>query len=1050
MRWIFGAMFLLAANTAEFAASYAQSPEIPASLLSSAEQGNAKAQTTLGILYATGWGMPQDHKEALKWFRLAAEQGNAVAQVNLAFSYDFGQDVPQDHKEALKWFRLAAEQGYSKGQNGLGILYENGQGLPQDYKEAAKWFRLAAEKNFAMAQNNLGFLHEKGQGVPKDYVSAYKWFNLAGTTSVKEIANAAEKARDGIASLMSVDQIVEAQHFSSMWQMKKPGASDTSLTGYAQSPAIPASLLSSAEQGNAKAQTTLGLLYDKGQGVPKDYMEAMKWFRLAAAQDDAAAENNLGLLYENGQGLPQDYKEAAKWFRLAAEQGNAVAQNHLGILYENGQGVPNIYVYAYKWLNLAASSLDGSVADPAAKARDSVASRMTVGQLAEARQLSSVWQPKKPGALPANPADYAQSSALLAPLLSSAEQGFADSQFDLGNLYEKGLGVPKNYKEAAMWFRLAAEQANAMAESNLGFLCETGWGVLQDFKEAAMWFRLAAEQANATAQNILGFLYEKGLGVPKDYVSSYKWFSLAVGSSDKSVADLAAKQRDSVASRMTMDQIAEAQFGLGALHASGQGVPQDYKEAMKWFRLAAEEGNAAAQNHLGLLYENGDGVPKDYVFAYKWFNLAVGSSDKSVADLAAKQRDSVASRMTMDQIAEARHLSSVWQPKKPDTPAANPADYAQSSALLAPLLSSAEQGNAQAEYNLGALYASGRVVPRDSNYLDYMNAAMWFRLAAEQGYAKAQNYLGALYASGQGVPQDYKEAMKWFRRAAEQGEVTAQLNLGILYEKGQGVPQDYKEAAIWLRRAAEHGNTMAQNILGSLYDLGPPGVPQDYKEAAKWYRLAAELGDVQAQFDLGILYATGRVVPKDDKEAAKWYRRAAEQGNAMAQYSLGILYENGQGVPKDYVSAYKWLNLAGGSSDNHTAALAARQRDTVASWMTVDQIAEAQRLSSMWQPKKIAAPIVPPRPLTIAEGNHAPLYPLIALRKREQGRVVLRVEVRVDGRVDAVWVASSSGFSELDHAAIEAVRQWRFIPATQVGMPVAATAEVPINFTISN
>lgn len=98
----------------------------------------------------------------------------------------------------------------------------------------------------------------------------------------------------------------------------------------------------------------------------------------------------------------------------------------------------------------------------------------------------------------------------------------------------------------------------------------------------------------------------------------------------------------------------------------------------------------------------------------------------------------------------------------------------------------------------------------------------------------------------------------------------------------------------------------------------------------------------------------------------------------------------------------------------------------------------------------VATPLVPPHPLSAASGNPTPLYPISAARRREQGRVVLRVDVTADGRADAVQVAVSSGFSALDRAAIEAVRLWRFVPATRGGTPVPGAAEVPINFTLSN
>jgi TonB family protein len=82
--------------------------------------------------------------------------------------------------------------------------------------------------------------------------------------------------------------------------------------------------------------------------------------------------------------------------------------------------------------------------------------------------------------------------------------------------------------------------------------------------------------------------------------------------------------------------------------------------------------------------------------------------------------------------------------------------------------------------------------------------------------------------------------------------------------------------------------------------------------------------------------------------------------------------------------------------------------------------------------------------------NRAPIYPATALRRGEQGRVMLRVAVSVDGTPIDVGLAETSGHPSLDTAALMAVRQWRFNPATQAGRPVPAIAEVPIRFRIDN
>jgi TPR repeat protein len=107
--------------------------------------------------------------------------------------------------------------------------------------------------------------------------------------------------------------------------------------------------LNLARQGNAAAQCNLGVMYANGEGVPKNYTEAAKWYRLSAGQGNAAAQFNLGLMYSKGEGVQKDDAEAVKWYRLSAAQNNAVAQCNLGWMYENGLGVTKDDAEAVKW-----------------------------------------------------------------------------------------------------------------------------------------------------------------------------------------------------------------------------------------------------------------------------------------------------------------------------------------------------------------------------------------------------------------------------------------------------------------------------------------------------------------------------------------------------------------------------------------------------------------------------------------------------------------------------------------------------------------------------
>ncbi len=125
------------------------------------------------------------------------------------------------------------------------------------------------------------------------------------------------------------------------------------------------------------------------------YATALREWHPLAKQGNAKAQYNLGVMYRKGQGVPQDDAEAVKWYRKAAEQGYAGAQNNLGFMYGKGQGVPQDDAQAHMWYNLAASRFPpGENRDQSVKNRDIVAERMTPAQISEAQKLAQEWEPK--------------------------------------------------------------------------------------------------------------------------------------------------------------------------------------------------------------------------------------------------------------------------------------------------------------------------------------------------------------------------------------------------------------------------------------------------------------------------------------------------------------------------------------------------------------------------------------------------------------------------------------------------------------------------------
>ena len=109
--------------------------------------------------------------------------------------------------------------------------------------------------------------------------------------------------------------------------------------------------------------------------------------------------------------------------------------------------------------------------------------------------------------------------------------------------------------------------------------------------------------------------------------------------------------------RLANQGVATAQRNVGDRYFDGQGVPQDYREAVTWFRKAAEQGDADAQNNLGLMYGNGQGAPRDRVLAYMLLNLAAaGGSDDALAN-----RNAIVKTMSDAQIEEGQALSRAWK-----------------------------------------------------------------------------------------------------------------------------------------------------------------------------------------------------------------------------------------------------------------------------------------------------------------------------------------------------------------------------------------------------
>jgi TPR repeat protein len=192
--------------------------------------------------------------------------------------------------------------------------------------------------------------------------------------------------------------------------------------------------------------------------------------------------------------------------------------------------------------------------------------------------------------------------------LRAAKRGNTRAQVAIAELYEFGEAVPPDHEKALAWIRRAMVQDPGSARSialryQTGFNFHTGLQAPQNPQKAMDWYQMSAEAGDVRAQTTLGELYESGTGT-QNFEEAARWY------------------------RAAAETYAPAMADLGHLYAMGEGVPQDYSEAVKLCSKATERDGSSGMYELGLLYEQGLGVPQNFNRAMELYHeVAAGNSD---------------------------------------------------------------------------------------------------------------------------------------------------------------------------------------------------------------------------------------------------------------------------------------------------------------------------------------------------------------------------------------------------------------------------------------
>ncbi|MBX9912079.1 MAG: protein kinase [Beijerinckiaceae bacterium] len=581
-----------------------------------------------------------------------------------------------------------------------------------------------------------------------------------------------------------------------------------------------------ADLGNAEAQSEIGSKAYREQR----YDIARLPLEQAAAQGHSNAQNHLGAMYLDGRGVPRDDVKAVALFRLAAEAGDEWAMNNLAYCLYEGKGCARDDTEIYLWSQRAADA----------------------GQN-RGQYYAACCYLKGIGI----PVDQERAVGLFR---QAWENGFVAAGYQLGRAYEFGWGVEQSFHVAADWYFIAGKKGHAQSAYKQGeFWLRAAelFGAQTKPSEVLWWFELAAANGDYQALIELGHLHRNGVCVPQDRGKALEFYGRAADAgllgeahywrgsllAADAVTDPELEQVFEAFERGADNGWAAAQLALARLCETGRGCAPDPERALELYRKAADQGLAEAQYELGRIYENGILLPSDTEESSRWYEK---SANGGHAPALFKRGQAFLAKSGPDQFAIAA------------------SDFRKA----------AENGHAEAQFNLGVVLREGKGVPKDLG-----EAAAWFKKAADQGFAGAQYQLGLFYDEGLGgILQDDARAAKFYRLAAEQGTLGAQNILGWFYEIGRGVPQDMSQAALWYGKAADGNFWIAIRNIAECHCFGFDGIPKNLVEAKRRYRQLAENH------------------PEALAEAAQRYRQyAVDQHSAEAREILALL-----GQPASY------------------------------------------------------------------------------------------------------------------------------------------------------
>jgi uncharacterized protein len=739
--------------------------------------------------------------------------------------------------------RISAEKGQSWAEFSIGLHYREGTGgVEQDFSLALDWWKKAAFRGHSLAQFNLGTWYHRGDGgVKKDLVQAYIWLEL----SSRQWLSQAGEYFENLKKEMSAEQLKKAKRDIKGVEAKI--------------------LVKLSESKGPKAQFEIARRYQRGEGIPSDPAQAVKWLLKAAKGGHSGAQFSLGFSYELGRGTPLDDVQALDWFRKAAAKGDPRACYKLGYRYFSGKGVRQNSILAWAWLQIA----DVGGLQAAKKTLVSLDQKLSPEQKKEAQTLvdagiltllNGPWE-----ALPIPIHFETRLHGPFRELPRPSQAVGVNSPF--AARYEVSFSELSDSDDALKWEQNSASQGVAEAQYRLGMRFHTGRSFTRDLAKAASWYFKAAEQEHLGALTKLGYLYIQvrrsrlpsdeplipDISIPSTKDSTNQSTS---ETPDRLYQEIFEGYREAYSRALPLfikaseKGYAEAGYLLATLNYRGHGLSQSFAKAVAGYRKAALQGHARSQFMLGMMLVHGEGGSVAIEQGEKWLGKAADQG-----------------------LHEASFCLSLLLGRK---------GKGQSEAALSRLRRAAKGGILRARFNLAWSLSQAGKGNLDEVFRAYHDAAKSGLVQASFNLATLEFIEADLYGSS--------EILGHYLEGARGNDPLAQFQVAMLYETGRGIPKNSKKALSWYRRAAIRDNLQAQAHLGSIYFEGQQGQEIDLPEAFKWWRKASLQNHALSAYNLSHLYALGHGVSRDLVRAHALLEVALVQGLDVANEASKALW----------------------------------------------------------------------------------------------------------------------------------------------------------------